>query len=82
VYKLLLYTLKNKKIAVKHLPAQGKQSGFTLIEMMVTMLLSSALILLVSNLYISIFSSQRSQYEKAAMYENASTALILLGRNI
>jgi type IV pilus assembly protein PilW len=50
--------------------------------MMVTMLLSSALILLVSNLYISIFSSQRNQYEKAAMYENASTALTLLGRNI
>ena len=67
---------------MKHLPAQGKQSGFTLIEMMVTMLLSSALILLVSNLYISIFSSQRNQYEKAAMYENANTALTLMGRNI
>jgi type IV pilus assembly protein PilW len=58
------------------------QYGFTLTELLVTMLVSSALILLVSNLYISIFSSQRSQYEKAAMYDNANTALAVLGRNI
>jgi len=82
MYKLLLYTLKNQETALEYLAAQRKQCGFTLIEMMVTMLISSALILLVSNLYISIFSSQRNQYEKAAMYENASTALTLLGKNI
>jgi len=82
VYQLLLCTLAaNRKSDVAQ-ALKNRQRGFTLIELLVTVVLSSGLILIISNLYLSIFTSQRAQYEKTAMYENANTALALIGRNI
>jgi hypothetical protein len=82
VRKFLLYALVTQSGSAVRKQVKNTQRGFTLIELLVTMLLSSGIILIVSNLYLSIFTSQRTQFEKSAMYENANTALNTIGKNI
>jgi len=58
------------------------QQGFTLVELMVSVVISLVLVLFVSSLFISSKGSYRINDDNARLQEDGRYAMALIGRNL
>ncbi len=73
---------KNSHLRPLRVVSAALQTGFSLIELMVSLTIGMVLILFVSNLYLGSKSTTRIQDENARMQESGRSAMHLLGRSI
>lgn len=59
-----------------------RQSGLTLVELMIALAINLVVVLVAAYLYLNGRSTQQSVEERAALFENAQLALELIGREI